>query len=184
MYFIMFGVGVGFLFLTFIIGEVGDIDGEFSQYFSFMRPTVIALFLVIMGGVGLLIPRLAPQGTVDGAIGSGMVLLISFASALIMAGLVNRFIIVPLHKATNTSAFNIQDTIGVEATVISPIPQGGYGKIRYNVSGSIVTSPAKSEDGNAIRAGEKVDILYVEKNTYYVRHFKPNLKEEKSCQNQ
>ncbi|MCL2187192.1 MAG: hypothetical protein FWC16_02860 [Defluviitaleaceae bacterium] len=168
MYLIMFGVGVGFLILSFVIGEVGDFDGDFGEAFGFLRPTVIALFLVIMGGIGLLIPRLAPQASY-GAIGSAVVMAISFGTAVVIAGLVNRFIIVPLYKAANTSAFNIQDTIGVEATVISPIPQGGYGKIRYNVSGSIVTSPAKSEDGTPVKAGEKVDIVYVEKNTYYVK---------------
>jgi membrane-bound ClpP family serine protease len=86
-----------------------------------------------------------------------------------VAGLLNRFVIIPLYKAQNTSAFNMQDTIGTHATVISPIPQGGYGKIRYNISGSVVTSPAKSEDGREIKAGEAVDIIYVEKNTYFVR---------------
>jgi membrane protein implicated in regulation of membrane protease activity len=89
---------------------------------------------------------------------------------LFVAGLINRFVIVPLRKAQNTSAFNMQDTIGIHATVISPIPRGGYGKIRYNISGSVVTSPAKSEDGGEVRAGEQVDIVYVEKNTYFVRH--------------
>ena len=159
MYMVMFGVGVGFIVLALIIGQVAEFEGTM---FGFLRPSLIAVFLVVMGGVGLILtPRL------DGLV--LIVALISFFAALMVAGLMHRFIMVPLERAQNTSTFNMQDTIGINATVISPIPQGGYGKIRYNVSGSVVTSPAKSEDGAAIHAGDVVSIVYVEKNTYYVR---------------
>ncbi|MCL2202366.1 MAG: NfeD family protein [Defluviitaleaceae bacterium] len=159
MYLIMFGVGVGFIVLTLVIGEVAELDGA---VFGFLRPSLIAVFLVVMGGFGLLLtPRLEGLPFI--------VMVISFVCGVIIAGLLNRFIIAPLYKTQNTSAFNMQDTIGATASVISPIPQGGYGKIRYNISGSVVTSPAKSEDGTAIKAGEHVSILYVEKNTYFVR---------------
>jgi membrane protein implicated in regulation of membrane protease activity len=155
----MFGVGVGFIVLTLVIGEAAELDGA---VFGFLRPSLIAVFLVVMGGIGLILsPRL------DGL--PLIVTVISFSSGVFVSGLVNRFIIKPLYKAQNTSAFNIQDTIGVYATVISPIPQGGYGKIRYNISGSVVTSPAKCEDGGGVKAGEHVSIVYVERNTYFVR---------------
>jgi membrane protein implicated in regulation of membrane protease activity len=158
MYPIMFGVGLGFILLAVLIGQVAEMDGTL---FGFMRPSLIAIFLVVMGGIGLILtPRLEYFPLI--------VALISFAAALVASLAVNRFIIIPLHNAQNTSAFNMQDTIGVEALVISPIPQGGYGKIRYNISGSVVTSPAKSDDGAAIVAGEKVTIAYVEKATYFV----------------
>jgi len=159
MYMVMFGVGAGFIVLTLIIGQVAEIEGTL---FGFLRPSLVAIFLVVMGGVGLILtPRL------DGLV--LIVAIISFAAAMLVAAAINRFILIPLHKAQNTSAFHIQDTIGITATVISPIPQGRHGKIRYSISGSVVTSPAKSEDGAAIKAGEIVNIVYVEKNTYFVR---------------
>jgi membrane protein implicated in regulation of membrane protease activity len=159
MYLVMFGVGVGFIVLALIIGEVAEIDGTL---FGFLKPSLIAIFLVVMGGMGLILtPRLDALPLI--------VLFVSFICGLMVAGLINRFVIVPLNKAQNTSAFNMQDTIGTQATIISPIPRGGYGKIRYSISGSVVTSPAKSEDGEEVRAGEQVDIVYVEKNTYFVR---------------
>lgn len=159
MYMVMFGVGLGFLILAVIVGEVAEMDGTL---FGFLKPSLIAIFLVVMGGLGLI---LAPRMEVLPLITT----FICFTAGVFVAGAINRFVIVPLHKAQNTSAFNIQDTIGTPATVISPIPQGGYGKIRYNVSGSVITSPAKSEDGAAIKAGEPVSIVYIEKNTYFVR---------------
>ncbi|MCL2605399.1 MAG: NfeD family protein [Defluviitaleaceae bacterium] len=159
MYLVMFGVGVGFIVLSLIIGEVAEIDGTL---FGFLKPSLIAIFLVVMGGIGLILsPRMTELPL--------LVMCIGFISGISVAGLLNRFVIVPLQKAQNTSAFNMQDTIGTQAVVISPIPRNGYGKIRYNISGSVVTSPAKSEDGGEVSAGEQVDIVYVEKNTYFVR---------------
>jgi len=159
MYLVMFGVGVGFVVFALLIGEFANLEGTM---FGFLKPSLIAIFLTVMGGLGLILtPLLAGLPLI--------VMLISFMAALFVAGVIDRLVIKPLQRAQNTSAFHMQDTIGISATVISPIPQGGYGKIRYNISGSVVTSPAKSEDGAGIKAGEVVSIVYVEKNTYFVR---------------
>ena len=157
MFIIFFIVGLGFIALSFIVGEVADFEGT---GFAWLSPTLIALFLMVTGGLGLILnPRLEIL----------FVLLISFFGGLIVAGLMNRLVIAPLRRAQNTSTFNIQDTIGQQAEVISKIPQGGYGTIKYNISGSIVTSPAKSDAGNEILQGECVEIVYIEKNTYFVK---------------
>ena len=161
MYVIFFGVGIGFILISVVIGELVEVEGG---VFSFLRPTLIALLLTVTGGLGLLLtPRL------EETYGAGFVLTISALSGLFVAFLVNQFIIRPLHKAQNTSAFYKQTVIGTMATVISPIPPGGYGKIRYSVSGSVVTGPAKSEDGEEVKNGESVDIVYIEKSIYLVR---------------
>lgn len=165
MYLVLFGVGAGFILISLFVGELAEVEGSTS--FSFFKPTLIAVFMVVMGGVGLLLTHGFAEHEFFGW--SGIVLFVSMVSALLTAGVINRFVLVPMRRAQNTSTFNIQDTIGVIAEVISPIPQGGYGKIRYNISGSTVTSPAKSDDGNPIANGENVDIIYVEKNTYFVR---------------
>jgi len=161
-YLILLGVGAGFILISLLVGEFAEVEG--SAFFSFLRPTLVAVFMVVTGGIGLMLsPRLVQFG------GGGIVFVLSVVGGLAIAGLINRFVIIPLHRAQNTSAYNIQDTIGTAAKVISPIPQGGYGKISYSMSGSVVTSPAKSEDGNAISCGENVEIIYIEKNTYFVR---------------
>ncbi|MCL2223339.1 MAG: NfeD family protein [Defluviitaleaceae bacterium] len=166
MYLVIFGVGAAFIVLSLLVGEFVEVEMDVEGFSlgSFLRPTLIAIFLVVTGGMGLLIaPRVEFVG------GGGLVLFVCAVSGLLVAGLVNRFILIPMHRAQNTSTFNKQDTVGTSAEVISPIPQGGYGKIRYNISGSYVTSPAKSEDGNPVPRGENVEIIYIEKNTYFVR---------------
>jgi membrane-bound ClpP family serine protease len=161
MYLILFGVGVGFIALSLIIGELVEIEGT---SFAFLRPTLIAVFLTVMGGLGLLLtPRM------DGILGAGFVLGISLVSAFITAILINQLVIIPLYKAQNTSAFNMQDTIGLTAKVVSPIPQGGYGKIVYTYDGNTLSGPAKSESGEEIARNTTVEIVYIEKNTYHVR---------------
>ena len=162
MYIVLFGVGAVFIILSFFIGGLVDTEFEGPAFFAFLKPMLVAIFLVVVGGLGML---LAPHFD----FGGGLLLFICAISGFAVAGVVNRFILIPLHRAQNTSAFHIQDAIGATAQVISPIPQGGYGKIRYNVSGSTVTSPAKSEDGNQINSGEAVEIIFIEKSTYFVR---------------
>jgi len=161
MYMILFVVGLGFILVSFLL-DVSS-DGH-SGPLAIFQPKLIAVFLLVTGGVGMIL-----SSRLDGLFGGTFVFTISALSGLIIAGLIHRFILIPLHKAQNTSAYDKQATIGTWAKVISPIPQGGYGKIRYNISGSVVTSPAKSEDGGEIKNGENVAIVYIEGGTYFVR---------------
>ena len=160
-YTIAFGIGLGFIVISLVVGEMMQCH---SGPFTIFQPILIAVFLTVSGGVGLLL-----SGRAETVIGAWYVLGISITSGFLFAAAINRFVMIPLRKAENTSSFNIQETIGQMARVISPIPQGGYGKIKYNISGSVVTSPAKSEDGNEIKNGENVEIIYISENTYYVR---------------
>ena len=160
MYFIMFGVGIVFVLLTLVFGELEGVPS-----LSFLKPTLIAALLVVTGGLGLLLePRLSDP------LGAWIVFALCFSIGLVVAATLQRFVITPLLKGQNTSTFNMQDTIGQSAEVIALIPQGGYGKIRYTISGSTVTSPAKSEDGDLLPIGTRVEIIYIQGSTYFVRN--------------
>ena len=159
-YVVFFGIGIGFILLSMLLDTFVDINSPLAIF----QPKLIAVFLTVTGGIGIILSR-----RMDSAFAIGIILTISVLSGLIIAGLIHRFVIIPLFKAQNTSAHDKQATIGTWAKVISPIPQGGYGKIRYSISGSVVTSPAKSEDGGEIRNGENVAIVYIEGGTYFVR---------------
>jgi membrane protein implicated in regulation of membrane protease activity len=80
-----------------------------------------------------------------------------------------RFVIVPLSKAQNTSAVEIQSLVGHSAKVTEKIFQGGYGQITYYVNGNTYSSPAKAEDGGEVARGAKVEIVYIQDSTYFVR---------------
>jgi membrane protein implicated in regulation of membrane protease activity len=168
MYMIALGVGVGFILLSLLVGEL---DFEFDG-FSFLKPTLISIMLVAFGMSGLIItPRLpnwAAWTFIADFIGI-IVLVLSLFIAFFVGALFNKFLFIPMHNAQNTSTFDIQAITGMDAKVIEQIPQGGFGKIQYNVSGSVVSSPAKTVDGGGISLHQTVEIMYVENHTAFVR---------------
>jgi len=157
MYFILLGIGAGFILISLVIGELFEVEGV---RFSFLSPTLIAAGLGVMGVTGLLLTNLIP---------GLFVFFFSAAAGIGVSFLMNHFILKPLHKMQNTSTHDKHDLIGTIAKVALSIPQNGYGKIRYTVNGSIVTSPAKTENGDGIKKDTEVSILYIKDNTYYVR---------------
>jgi membrane protein implicated in regulation of membrane protease activity len=164
-FYICFGVGVGYTIIAFIIGEALDIfdfdtDLDMDASVSPLKPSVAAAFLTVFGGVGVIFVNRS---------GLWVSLMIAAALGALSAFAMYRFVIVPLHRAQNTSAVEQQSLVGLAAAVTEMIPQGGYGKITYHVNGNTYSSPAKAEDGGGIARNEKVQIIYIQKNTYYVR---------------
>ena len=153
-------IGAGYTIVGFFLGEleIGDF-GDSSGAVSPLKPSVIAAFLTAFGGVGLImLPRLHLVGALS----------VAAASALVTAFAFHR-ILTALYKAQNTSAVERQSLIGHSAVVTETVPQGGGGKISFFISGNTHAAPAKSEDGSPISRKAPVEIVYIEKNTYYVR---------------
>ncbi len=175
LFYVCFGVGVGYTLLSFFLGEALNIfhfDTEFDTHFEMgdvispLKPSVIAAFITVFGGAGIIASRqltLLPACIVAALFG------------FVVAFLFYRFIIVPLYKAQNTSAVEKQSLIGFDAKVSEGIPQGGYGKITYYANGNTYTAPAKAEGGGGIKRNSSVEITCIEKNTFFVRK-----KEEKN----
>ncbi|MCL2616394.1 MAG: NfeD family protein [Defluviitaleaceae bacterium] len=74
-----------------------------------------------------------------------------------------------LYKAQNTTTAERCCHIGRDATVIERIPPGQYGKIAFSFNDSKFSAPAKSQDGTEISRNQTVEIVHIDKNTYYVR---------------
>lgn len=159
---ILLGVGAGYTVIAFLLGEfMGHTDVDIANI-SPLKPTVIAAFITVFGGAGLVLSQFVNEITA---------LPLAGLIALAVATVIYRFIIVPLTKAQNTTAIEQQNLIGCTAQVTETIPQGKYGKITYKVNERIYTAPAKAEDGNEIARNSRVEIVQIEKNTYYVRVF-------------
>ena len=160
-FFICLGVGAGFVVVSALLGQVGGMMDVDVASMSPFKPILIAFFLTVFGGIGLIfIPRVPFAWMAIG---------IAAAGGLILSWLIFRFVMVPLNRWQNTSAHQRQSVIGVTAKVAEHIPQGGFGKITYTYEDKIMSGPAKSEDGNPIERNAMVEIVYIEKNTYYVR---------------
>jgi membrane protein implicated in regulation of membrane protease activity len=161
---ICFGVGAGYTVISFFLSgviSVFDFDTDFDLFggaVSPFKPSVIAAFVTVFGGVGLLTLKF----------GMFAALSVSAALGMVIAYAMYRFVIIPLNRAQNTSAVEKQALIGCAAKVTEGIPQGKYGKITYYANGNTYSAPAKSEDGGEIARGAEVKIVYIDKNTYYV----------------
>jgi len=176
LYLTLFLIGSGFVVISLFFGEVLDFA---TSGFFFLKPKVLALVITVMGGVGLVLtPRM----------GSYLAFPISLASGLFAGLLLYRLVILPLMRLQHTSTHDKQSLIGSMAKVALTIPQGGFGKIKYTVNGSFVTSPAKTEDGSGIVKDADVVITSIKNNAYYVKErsghgVEPTASREEKSQN-
>jgi membrane protein implicated in regulation of membrane protease activity len=184
-FWVCFGVGAGFVIISFMLGEVlgffgdggVDIDADMdldvdggtqinpsggSPTVSPFKPVIIALFLTMFGGMGLIL------GIVE-FFPWFIVISFSALAGMALAYLVFRFVLVPLHRRQNTSAKSIQSFVGSKAKVVVTIPQGKYGEITYTANGNTFSAPAKSESGDPIPRDSVVEILYIDKGTFFVK---------------
>jgi hypothetical protein len=75
-----------------------------------------------------------------------------------------------IFKQTQAGAeFAVEEIVGREAEIITPIPAGGAGEIAYTVRGQREVGAARSVDGAAIPRGRRVVIDKVSGATHYVR---------------
>jgi len=148
--------------------DIGGLDADsiglaghiFGQGVSPFKPMIIATFLTIFGGAGLLMnPHLFWLFSVPLALFFGLA-----ASFLLF-----RFVYVPLYKFQGRGVIEKQRLVGLSASVTESIPQGGFGKIKYVADGNRYTAPAKAEDGSAIPRGSDVQIMYIERNAFFVK---------------
>jgi len=185
-YTIVFWVGVIYTVVTFLMGGLFglfhidgnvdthidcDIDAHVDGHIDInsasptftifpLKPITIVSFLTVFGGIGM--------------IGSGyrinmlLLFIIAVISGLIVSFILYKFIVVPLYKAQNTSAFSRKSIIGIKAKVISPIYENGFGTIAYVVNGKKYNAPAKHVGKKAIAQGEEVIIYEIKENTFYV----------------
>jgi len=158
------GVGVGYTIISFLMGNllsIGDFSGDTNVgTVSPLRPAPIAAFLTVFGGMGLIF---------SDSFGSIIAIIVASMLGVLTSFIIHRFILIPLHRAQNTSTVEQQSLIGHVATVSEKIFEGGYGKITYYVNGNTLSAPAKSESGGEISTGTHVEILHIEENTYYVK---------------
>jgi len=138
-----------------------DLDaGHGASSVSPFKPTVIAAFLAVFGGIGMITLPLA---------GVYLAFTVSAAAGLVAGYVIYRYVYTFLYNAQNTSTVDKQSLVGSAAKVTEYIPPGKYGKITYVVKGGTYTAPAKSEDGGEISRGTEVEIISIIKNTYYVK---------------
>lgn len=172
-YLVCFGVGLLFTIVSAVLGDVfGGHDVDHADVgthghaeagyehtgmpgLSPFSPTTIASFITAFGGLGLIFSRIeatkpvylsAPLAALGGlAIAGGVFLIFNKVFS----------------KTQSSSEARVASLVGVQATVITPIPQHGVGEIAYVQAGSRYTAPARTETGAAVNSGATVKITRV-----------------------
>ncbi|MBI3877700.1 MAG: NfeD family protein [Verrucomicrobia bacterium] len=167
-YFVCLGVGVVFTLCTAVFGHLfgGHHDGLSGSHghaeagvdssdmpgMSVFSPTIIAVFITAFGGIGLLLTQI--PATKNPYISAPLAAL----GACIVAGSVLFMLRQMFQKTQSSSEAKVSDLVGLEATVITPIPENGVGEIAYVLTGTRYTAPARSENGAPIANGRSVHI--------------------------
>lgn len=144
-------------------GDSGNSHGlsQFSWLLVLFNPIVLVSFFTIFGGIGII-------GTEYMKWISFLVFAAALSSGIVIAFILYKFVAIPLYKAENSSNVNQQSLIGSPAEVDTGILEDGFGKIKYIVNSIRYTAPAKHIEGKALLQGQKVVIIKIEKNVFYV----------------
>ena len=164
LYYVFFCIGVVYTLISLILGGIFDgldIGGEggFDGFLSGLKPILIISFAIVFGGIGLL--------TIESWSWS-ISLGISAGSALFVSYIINRFVVVPLYKAQNTSSPRQNELIGNSGRVVNTIPENSFGSISYCYRGNSFTSAARSLKGERIEQGKEIFIIKIENKVFYV----------------
>jgi membrane protein implicated in regulation of membrane protease activity len=169
-FFGIFLVGIAFSLFSLVMGGHGDGEHDFmghdvhhdtghhddghdgdSSIFNvgFLSVRGMALLSTGFGGVGFLVQ--VYTGKVLFSTLSGLLFGYVFAFAVLS--------VMKMFKAQQSNSLIAMDNAkGQEATVVTSIPQGGAGEIRFELSGQEFVKMAYSASGSPIRSGSRVRI--------------------------
>lgn len=126
-------------------------DGDAADDPSLFNPVVIASAITAFGAVGLAAMK-----------GFGLSSLVSTVIALAFAGVTGAAIFFGIvrfmYNSQSNSVFSLDDLVGTEAEVITPIPSESLGRIVYIVNGIRHALPARSGEHVGIQRGSRVII--------------------------
>lgn len=156
--------GVAFSIMSLVFGSHGHGDGGFdhgggmdghhagidsADAPSPLNPLVLSSAVTGFGAVGLI----AKTGFALGDLLSTVVSL-GFAAAV---GIIMFYGVVKfMYNSQSNSVFSLSDLIDMEAEVLTPIPENGFGEIAYVINGIRYTIPAKSAGGEVLRGASVI----------------------------
>lgn len=142
-------------------GTDADIGADSTGIPSPLSPLVIAGAIITFGAAGLI-----------GKVGFGLSDIVSTAISVGFAGAIGTAIFFGivrlLHNSQSNSAFSKNDLVGMEADVITPVPESGLGEIACVINGTRYTFSARSAYAEPIPKGERVKIKAIDENTAWV----------------
>jgi len=144
-------------------GPLAHDTGLGHEHISPFKPLTIATFMTGFGGLGL-ISQLGLK------VSPLVSLFVAGPGALAIAAIEFAAFVRLIIGAEASSEATLYDTLGSEAEVTVAIPRNGLGQVAYHVKGFRYMAPARSDDGAAVKQGERMRIVKCDGNVYTVRH--------------
>jgi len=129
---------------------------------SIFSPSVIACFVTAFGGFGVTFTEI--PATQKAFVSAPL----SIVCALLVAAMLYKILSTLFNHTQSSSESKLAEITGIEASIVSPIPENGVGEIAYVVGGTRYTAPARTENGSAISNGKLVKITRVVGTQFYV----------------
>jgi len=147
-------------------GADGHAEAGFGGHdmpgFSPLSPTTIATFVTAFGGLGMVFDRI--PATKNPLISAPLAALGAFAIAAVVFWLFSMI----FGKTQSSSEARVASLVGLEASIITPIPDHGVGEIAYVQAGTRYTAPARAEGGGAVASGATVKITRIVGSEFFV----------------
>ncbi len=147
LYGLIFSGAITILYLFF-----GDVLSGFLE--GFFNPAVLFSFITFFSAGGYI-------AEVSTSLPSLWIAGLSAIISLILTTLLNVFILIPVSTAEESLVYKEADLRGRVGTVITAIPENGYGEVLIESISGRIAKPASGFDGQAIGNGEKVLVIDV-----------------------
>lgn len=149
-YWVCLGVGLALVLFSALMGGLFDFDVDGGGPFT---GPVIASWLTLFGGAGLITYEVLGMSAVASSLSSGVV---SVAGAALFYFAFYKVV----HGQEGGTSFDPQSALGREAEVITAIPADGPGEITFVDNSGRISGPARSVGHVEIANG---DIVVIEK---------------------
>jgi membrane-bound ClpP family serine protease len=140
-----------------------DVHGMGEIQLSPVSPMIISGFVTIFGAAGVIVTNMEPTMHLTFNV------LIAIGVALVGAAFLWVVLRAIIRAVSGSSEAKVQDLIGYEAEVITPIRGAGVGEIAFVYNGSRYNSPARDIHNTDIERNSIVKIVKIVGPTYFVR---------------
>jgi membrane protein implicated in regulation of membrane protease activity len=148
------------------IGTGGHAEAGFDDAglpgISLFSPTVLASFVTAFGAFGMIFSRIGP--TSSPWVSAPLAIVCGGVIAVAVMALFNQM----FKRTQSSSESHVASLVGMEASIITPIPENGVGEIAYVQSSTRYSAPARTETGKSIGAGQAVRITRIVGSQFYV----------------
>lgn len=153
--------GVLFAIISVLLGDwlSASLDGALDflsvEGYSLFRPTVIASWITVFGGAGMLLNKYTQLGNIT-------VLIVTFLIATALAVGLYLIYIRPMEQSENSVGFSIYELSGLIGEVLVPIPHNGFGEVIVQVGAARSHHIAASFDGTPIPSEARIIVVEVD----------------------